>query len=1450
MTSENYLNQRREDQITSETRGAFDHFLAPIIGGLGVVGLGYALFRGKTRQEIGDFIFRTVGMPGGINLNLDKAANVGSQTPTSSMAGVRSIVDTVFNLRKGIQQLGPIDLIDDLRASVEILGNPKVDGTVARDISRRTTEYVNRRFTNSGNVTSFFTPNLQRLTVGNLLDNKGVWKNVLNDTQLDVLRRSRDLGLVRDSHVLDQRIMMDANTKMVFDHRRRNIFTRVEQQGVDEAGSPIFARVSKYDLFGQAAVVESIIGSKRRVAVIGPKAGSTASRFFVDGTVVRYSGASGSVTPVVDATNAVLRKTNDPLEVIQASREGRLNINLPTRTGFLGRIVSFFEHNLGIGPGFANRPSLLHRLIVDPIARARAINSGRGVIVRHPYKDTGTTKVLDAMLGAEFPELVGKGNRVVPVKGGGSLEDLSSITTRSGLVIPDRLGVLFDTAEDLSVIKRQHWEELLDARAKGKDKVISSRHLVVPRRKGGYTITGKMVVPPNSAVNSVDSVPTGLTTVGYQTDTVSYGYYAATKGETAKNFGAYMLYRLNSLASESLLGIGFKPSHSMLANMGRVMALDLTYQAGLKAFEYADYLSEELTGISPTKAVASLYAGLRVGQQHLREMLGIQQGLSFLQTYFPGSVDSEGAFIGRSVIAPLAVTNALLARTSIGKALLGGLGTYAAIGGVEPGQSSEDLSAEYSGDKKVAVRKGAFWGLGYLGYFGGKVERYDYSWYHKLQSDYRVNSMYGSKDEYWKYHANVGGIPVPTLHNLFGLRNLANPYRLEDLNYNSRPYPQTDGMFSSFPVIGPMLGATIGQFLKPKEYRSSEELPLVKAHLAPRGLTANTARMYGLPGSAATAIEAEDPSTPINVLMKQANVALEPLGVYKFAMEFFGIKLEPKVGSQQASSGMIDDRGRFLYDLGLGGALGNTELLRRFMLSDYSALYARANLVNNVPNDMPDWLPGSRSSNGRDQQYFIDFTRGDPFIKIADGESRLPGAGYESLNKLHSGRPGEYDAVDRFLILSDIAPYSASYKKYEKQVMSMDLDPEWRAKVDQAIQYRSEVMGVDKRYKRYEEDIVALNMNTIAQSVYAPIRKAYDFLTHDVLAEIPLIGSKIFPFRSPYEQYRKFHVEGAEFASWDRPWEAIMRPAIYDAALEDPVTAAGKGAVVALLARGPMKWFVPFTEIGAEHSHPRETVMRGAAAGAGLSILRILGGYSQDAIPLHTQREEDFIWYSDNLNYLRNKTFAEAGMGFRAESEARKTIVAARTPVEYRAALPNSSERRFFDYFMSEEAEGSRSQIIQGVPEYMSIGLNRFWNKTNVDQETDSMVSNFLQTQQIPDSSWLGWSPDVSNQAVRMKFIDHGVGGISDNIHRFGFYEGHEVDLKTRLQKFHNQNITFVKPNMHLSAASFAQDQIKQITNKDFAKLKTVGTSGGYRYNADIKVNRDNENIQYLKGRL
>lgn len=1435
MSTGDYINnqadQERQNQIDQSSS-----WITPFLYGVGAIALGAYLLKSRIAENgnLTRNLFNFLGLPRGINL-ADAAANVAGSAARSETTGIRSILNSSFDFNKKVLNIGPIDLIDDLRNSIEIMGTRS---DIGEHVAAGTTEFVNRETANFGNNAGYFTQGLQRLTFGDILADQETWRNILTPNQMGVVQRSLELNLVSASTPLDKKIFLNKKTNEVLDFRLRNLFSSVKT--IETATGPVVQRVAKYDLFGQGNVVSSILGSPRNIAVLGPSDEYPGSRVFIGGNVFGYiKNESGGYTPLLLGQNRVLRRTGDAFEVIAASREGRLELTPPARSGFFGSILSWAENTLGIGPGFSNRPSIVQRLITDPYKRFKALQTGEGVILEHPYKKQfGVSKVLDAALGGEYPELAMRGGNTIPIPGGGGIVDVSQLRGNSMLLFPNRVGIFFDLVDDHSVVKKSSFYGLNDNR-----NALVGTDLIVPPRTGGFRIRGRQISARSAANNFTDIERGELTAAGFRSISSNYAYYdvAATtiRGQRTglmsglKDFAAYSLYRLNNLFSETALGIGFAPSHKISTNIARSIGVYAAYSAAFEGIKYGDYLTEKFTGVSPIKAVASVYAGARVAQQYVRNLIGLSPALAAADKYFPGSVTSEGSAVARSILAPAFVASSFLKRGSMIGALIGAASTYAAIGGPAPQQDYKDLIREYSGDKKVPVRRGQWWGMGYTPFAGGKVDRYDYSWYAKLTSDYRVKSIYGSKQEYWSYHANVMGIPFPTPSNLFGLNNLMNPYRLESMHYYDRPYPQTESDFANFPVFGPILSATVGQLIKPIRYRDPTEMPLLKAALAPSGLTASSARLYGIPGINATAQEAQDPSTPLNILAKQANIASEPLGIYKFVMQFFGVKFGTDAGTQYATSAMIGSPGRQLYDMEAGGALGQTEAIRRYLLNDYSSAYNRGQMINPIANNMPSWLPGTYSENSRDKSYFVDFTLGDAYSKIANGEARLPGAGYEALNELYSGRPGNYSDVDRFLILADVAPYSSAYKQYEKKVLSMDLDEHWKTKVQEAIQQRREVIGLDTRYKRYEEDIVALNLG-IQSPVYAGARKAYDFITHDILAEIPYLGSKFFPFRSPYEQYRKTRVEGEEFASWDRPYEAIIRPGLYDMALEDPLTAAGKGATLGYLLSGPMRWFTPIRAIVGEAGglgYNIGAVKGGALIGAALSATRIAAGYDQNMIPYHIQRENDAIQGMDTLAYIKKRILTTAGA-----SDREATMLGAKTPISYRSALPTSSDRRFFDYFSTISDPSLREQIFQGSPAYMQEGLARTWDHNYQPEDADQVALNFINNNQIPDNNWLGWNPAVSNGAIKLRFVEHGINGVSDNTHRFGFFEQHELDLETRLADFNNQEINFVQSPMYSSFNSFVATKAAEFKGKP--TLTSFGTPFGVRRDLSIKVDR------------
>lgn len=124
-------------------------------------------------------------------------------------------------------------------------------------------------------------------------------------------------------------------------------------------------------------------------------------------------------------------------------------------------------------------------------------------------------------------------------------------------------------------------------------------------------------------------------------------------------------------------------------------------------------------------------------------------------------------------------------------------------------------------------------------------------------------------------------------------------------------------------------------------------------------------------------------------------------------------------------AGNLSSSSQRFWDASIGGIGGNfMEIARRFFPHGNHNIEA----VNPIRNTMPEWLPGR-------------FQTGDPFNKVPLGDARLPGAGYETLNKIHSDQYGRYGAFDRYKILADIAPNTEEYKTWKKIAEDTIQDP-------------------------------------------------------------------------------------------------------------------------------------------------------------------------------------------------------------------------------------------------------------------------------------------------------------------------------------------------------------------------------------------------------------------------
>ena len=1409
--ADEYLSEERRDYLQKQFEQDQHSVFGPIAMGLGAIGIGATILGTKlSRGNVVANLLHLLGRPGQLGTVVDQSlAQAAAGQVKTGQRSIFSLLDRALDVRSGQLKIHQLDLISDVVHASEL------QGFGGEALHKKFTESIHRRYANR--PAGFFGNHLQRITVGEVLQNQdGVWENILGRDKLSHLAAGVRSKLVRPSHVLDQNLYKTAQGEL---RDLRNPFRVWAQARQARLGDGVQASPF-LDLFGQRDVFSALLGARTRFAALAPAREGHVMypRVFVDGTVYKLGRtyASDEVQLLEEATGRKLRRLvglggggAPGLRTIHEAREGTLQFGAPLKRGETAPTPGLSDR-LGVGRQFRTRPSALERWALHPLQRLRALHHGRAVVYRGKYRRVGPQRLMDAVTGDEMPELAAGANVAYrKIAGGGRTVDFAQLPLKS------KFSVLFGLSDEMSVLSKGRFEQAFQ-----EGTPLGGEDLLIRRPSGNLRSSLHDNRLPDYIADAIsDKSPPQLTAAGEFRSRQTASYYDVKRGFGAglREFLNYTQFRVNNLASESMLGIGFKPSGSILTNMARMAAIPFVYEAGRQYAMYADHLLDRYLGVSPIQGLASLYAGAREAQQELREGTGIQQGMSWLEQNFPGSVNSGLGFLARSVVAPALVFGSIASTGNLMGGLFGALGTYAAIGGPKPDQPAQELREEYAGQRKVPVREGRGWGLGYTPWEGGRVIRYEHSWYHKLTSGYRMKSLYGSEDEYYGHHFSAFGIPLPGLHNAFGLANLSDPYRLERLHYRDRPYPVSGSFGEEFPVFGPLISGTIGNILKPPRYRT--DFPLLKAGIVDRGLTQSAAQDLGLPSLAASQAEIRDPNDPLARLARLANVASEPAGVYKFALTFLGVDLPPS--AELADSTAMDSTGRAYYDLAMGGIFGGTEFIRRFILSDRYRAHIERQKANYIPNQMPDWMPGSLSA--IDPQYFVDFTVGDPYAKIESGEARLPGAGYEALNDLHSGVPGMYSAVDRFLILADTAPFSKATRQYAAMVDKLNLDPETRKKVEVAKQQLQEVQAPSSRYPRYGERPEDVQMG----HVMAGLRQGWDVLTHDVLEEIPLLGAKLAPFRSDLEEFERQVVEGKVYANWDDPIAAIAMPAYRDIENSSLPTALAKGAGLGMLlsSRFGLSFLNP---VRGSHSlgwfNPATT-----AVGAGLAGAANLAGAPAS--------DDDAFAYVDRAMYLRARVMEEeaAAMGqpglaaqFRQQSS--RTMLGARNPYNMVSALPNPSERRFFRRFEN-APEPLRPQILEAAPPHFAHALESTWSGDFPGREqADRVALEFARHAGLPGIGSGFWNPSFPSQGMKIQLSEDQ----ANYLHRQVFYDSQRTEMAQRFPDLHGQELQYELPDNFESMRALARYRMRQARDHyqrvDVQAIGATPYRQGHRY--------------------
>jgi len=490
--------------------------------------------------------------------------------------------------------------------------------------------------------------------------------------------------------------------------------------------------------------------------------------------------------------------------------------------------------------------------------------------------------------------------------------------------------------------------------------------------------------------------------------------------------------------------------------------------------------------------------------------------------------------------------------------------------------------------------------------------------------------------------------------------------------------------------------------------------------------------------------------------------AQEMGGLYGFGFANLREKLgfgqsdfEPQRSLLQSASKAYGS-GRAFWDLNLGGlgdvpikaegALGNieaSEIIRRFIPKERSNVDYLNPIENRMGKNYP-FLPGS--------DYFINFKQGDPFVKVQEGELRLPGIGYERLNP---EMPEYSSPLTQLDILADVAPYSKQFRSLNTQVTMSSVDPGQREKLEQ-IKAQVEETTRKKEFSEYKYKYATKEELGISAGGLL-LGRMGEYIAH----RDTFINTKIMPSRTAQEDWERRHIYGATFPEWQNPIESFIAPMYQKAGTRNPLTSglllAGVGAMFGKTATA--------RSLGS---------IVGFTTGAGYSgYTRTKQSISGETyIPKERKKQMALEEYTDVLSYVKNvnlsnqaKEAGDTAAAAQFSQAAKRTMYGAdiygASVDTLSLAIPKRKREHFKSMINAPVQE--RERILSTAPRLERRMYQAAWGM-RVEEKPD--LTEYFSRHELPNMSWEGWHQNTNMEHVKIKMGE----SMGINMSQMGYY--------------------------------------------------------------------------------
>ena len=630
-------------------------------------------------------------------------------------------------------------------------------------------------------------------------------------------------------------------------------------------------------------------------------------------------------------------------------------------------------------------------------------------------------------------------------------------------------------------------------------------------------------------------------------------------------------------------------------------------------------------------------------------------------------------------------------------------------------QKPEDIKAEYSGEKLVEIKKGRWWEAGGTPYEGGETSYFRPHAYAMLMANSKEKSVWGDDAENFN--------PITK----FFLKNFT--YYLEDKNYYDRPYPMSGTAFEDIPVIGKVLGATIGRLIKPPKLMHEDEIRRLnpetgEVEYAYEAKYGSAPELGELPGG-----PPKSPYSPIQMLGAIQYQTREIEGLTGYAKNvlqkvFTGREVLGTRDMVYETSTEMDSPINNYWEAELGGFGFTSEPIRRL----FPRPRAEIEKYNPVLNSMPYYIPSK-------------LKRGDPYRKIDNGSARLPGKGYEALNpELQGMSPEDYPDIHKYKILSDVDPTSRKTVELHQSLME-------RKAAGILTEHESKIF--DRTVEQHQKKIAGLQDNSFDENaIKIPYLSDYTGAAYRGLTELirkssapieNLIPGGFRPTqkllghtRDAIEVYEMERVYNTSNSFWDAPVRDWFRPAFYSAA-------------------NVMGW---------------------------------------EGKPGYVEKREELSEHFDKLQFIKYMNLAQTAENPKDRKRYLGLAAKTRTGVNPNGdalsiylSLPNS-EKKFFDAFMKAQAD-QRDRIMELVPEDQKHLYEAVWSRIDAGEEMtlhaatkpvideEYMNEQYVNLEQyfrdkpLPGVDWIGWNKDVDIEDIKVKYVSN----IGAEIHDYDVWE-------------------------------------------------------------------------------